>query len=174
MRLAFLLSLTLGCAACSTVHHNDHVVKSASADQKAALLDRVKSLAGTWDGTSADGPGGAVMFQVTSGGSAVREIMFPGAEHEMTNMYTMDGSDLLMTHYCAMGNQPLMRAAAADGNRIAFRSAGVSNLTAPDQMYMGEMTITFINANHIRQQWQSLKNGKPSDHRTTFDLKRRQ
>jgi hypothetical protein len=72
-----------------------------------------------------------------------------------------------------MGNQPHMRAAAGQSDRIAFRTAGVSNLTSPDQTYMGEMTIFFVDANHIRQEWQSLKNGAPAGHRASFTLTRR-
>ena len=136
----------------------------------------MKSLAGTWEGKDPDGNVSVTTYQVTSNGSAVREIMLPGTPHEMTNMYTMDGPDLLMTHYCAMGNQPHMRATTATGNAgntIAFKSAGVSNLTAPDQMYMGEMSITFIDAEHIQEHWQSLKNGKPAEHAMTFEKTRK-
>ncbi len=172
MRLILLLILTATCTACSTTNKY-HAVTPASTDQKAALLDRVKSLAGTWESKSPDGAASTHIFQVTSNGTTVREIMLPGTPHEMTNMYTMDGSQLLMTHYCAMGNQPHMKAAASTGNSIAFKSTGVSNLTAPDQMYMGEMTIEFVDANHIKQHWQSLQNGKPGDHDMTFELTRK-
>jgi len=176
MRLVFLFVSIVTCTACSTTHET-RVVRAATPEQNAALLDRVKSLAGTWEGTTPDGTSGHTTFQVTSAGTAVREIIFPGTPMEMTNMYTMDGPDLLMTHYCAAGNQPHMKAAAnapgSNNNTIAFKSVGVSNLTKPDEMYMGEMTITFIDADHIRQHWQSLKSGKPSDDNLTVELTRR-
>ncbi len=44
--------------------------------------------------------------------------MYPGMEHEMTNMYTLDGNTLVMTHYCAGGNQPRMRATGVENGRV--------------------------------------------------------
>ena len=43
----------------------------------------------------------SIEFRVTSAGSVVQETMFPGSDHEMVNMYSVDGDKLLMTHYCA-------------------------------------------------------------------------
>lgn len=178
MRYVLLLSIPLVLTGCSATQQQ-RIVQPATAQEKSALLERVKSLAGTWEGTAPDGSVGTTTYTVTSNGTAVREIMLVGTPHEMTNMYTMDGNELLMTHYCAMGNQPHMRAIPeiAYGNlpnRIVFKSAGVSNLTAPDEMYMGEMTIEFIDANHIKQHWQSLKNGKPAEHSMTIEKTRKQ
>ena len=70
-----------------------------------------------------------------------------------------------------------MRAKAAGtttSDRIEFKTAGVSNLTAADQIYMGQMTIVFVDANHIRQEWRSLKNGEPVEEQTSFELTRKQ
>ena len=71
---------------------------------------------------------GIVEFRVSSNGSAVRELMYPGTEHEMTNMYTLEGNTLVMTHYCAGGNQPHMRASKFENGRLAFEPDGVSDL----------------------------------------------
>ena len=38
---------------------------------------------------------------------------------------------------------------------------------------MGEMTIVFKDADHIREEWRSIKNGKLQEPAVTFDLKRR-
>ncbi len=58
------------------------------------------------------------VFKLLSGGSAVRETMFPGTDHEMTNMYHLDGHDLVLTHYCAEGNQSRMRAKPGGKNNV--------------------------------------------------------
>lgn len=176
MRRIVLLCITAFCTACSSTHPRpQRVVTAAKPAEQAALLDRIKSLAGTWETVGPDGKKMTVDFHVTSNGSAVREVMFPGSGSEMTNMYTMDGPDLLMTHYCAMGNQPHMKASASQGNTIAFKTAGVSNLTAPDQLYMGQMTVIFVDKDHIRQEWQSIQNGAfQKEMQTNIDLTRRQ
>lgn len=174
MRSVLPCVILLSCVGCSTLHESSgpSVVTAATDVQKQALLDRIKALEGAW--TNPDmGDATAAEFSVSSNGSVVREVMFPGVEHEMTNMYSMDGGELLMTHYCAMGNQPHMKASLFADNQIKFTTAGVSNLTSADAAYMGEMTITFIDADHIRQTWQSLVNGKPSEDQTVIDLARK-
>lgn len=174
MRSVLPCVLLLSCVGCSTLHESSgpSVVTAATDVQKQSLLDRIKSLQGTWSNPDM-GDGVAASFSVSSSGSVVREVMFPGGEHEMTNMYSMDGGDLLMTHYCAMGNQPHMKASQFAGNQIKFTTAGVSNLTNANAAYMGEMTVEFIDADHIRQTWQSLVNGKPSEATTVIDLTRK-
>jgi hypothetical protein len=174
VRRIALLCLTVFCTDCSSTQ-SQRVVTAAKPTDKAALLDRIKGLAGTWETEGPDGKKMTVVYQLTSSGSAVREIMFPGTGSEMTNMYTMDGPDLLMTHYCAMGNQPHMKASASQGNTIAFTTAGVSNLTAPDQLYMGQMNVVFVDKDHIRQEWQTIKNGAlQNEMQTNIDLTRKQ
>src|SRR5205085_9488497 len=122
MRSTTFLCLTLLCTACSSTQ-SQRVVTKAKPAEKAALLDRIKSLAGTWETTGPDGKTMTVVYQLTANGSAVREIMFPGSASEMTNMYTMDGPDLLMTHYCAMGNQPHMKASLTPSPSVAQSTA---------------------------------------------------
>src|SRR5689334_14643805 len=78
-----------------------------------AGLEKMKKLAGTWLAADKDGkPTDQVMsiIKVTAGGSAVHETLFPGQPHEMVSIYTVDGLDLIMTHYCVLGNQPRMKA----------------------------------------------------------------
>jgi hypothetical protein len=152
------------------VHRPPSAVTAATAAQSATLLDRVKSLAGTWESTDDKGATHvSSVFTVTSNGSAVREVMLPGTPHEMTNMYTMDGPTLVM------GNQPHMRSVAArtDDRHIALGFDGVSNLTGADQMYMGECTIEFVDADHIKTQWKSFEKGVPSEHSPVFTLTRK-
>src|SRR5262245_31283078 len=74
-----------------------------------AGLEKMKKLAGTWLMSDKDGKPTdqiASIIKVTAGGSAVLETIFPGQPHEMVSVYTVDGSDLIMTHYCVLGNQP--------------------------------------------------------------------
>jgi hypothetical protein len=130
----------------------------------------VAGLEGRWQMESPEGPA-FIEFALTAGGSAVRETMFPGTPHEMVNMYTLDGNALTMTHYCAAGNQPHMRADALDGDKLAFRTAGVSDLKSADEHYMGAMTLVLVDEDHIEQHWISL-NVPESDHMPAFALTR--
>lgn len=136
-------------------------VVDADEATRAKLFGAISQLEGRWTGTGPDGNPAYTEFAVSSAGSAVREIMMPGTPHEMTNMYTLDGNTLVMTHYCAAGNQPRMRARNIDGNRIEFRFDGVSDLKAPDEVYMGEMTLEIIDKDHVIEHWRSFRGGEP-------------
>jgi hypothetical protein len=124
------------------------------------LLDAVKSLEGTWECKGPDGSAGRTEFHVSSSGSAVREIMFGGTEHEMTNMYHLDGNTLVLTHYCAAGNQPRMCATRKDGNSLVFHFDSVCDLKSPTESYMGQVKIDLIDKDHMTQTWQSTTAGK--------------
>jgi len=130
--------------------------------QRTRLPESVTALEGRWRVLGETEPT-FIDFQVSSAGSAVREIMFPGSEHEMTNMYTLDGNSLVMTHYCGAGNQPHMRADAIEEGRLAFASFGVSDLATPETFYMAEMTLHFVDDDHVDEHWKGVTAGEPSE-----------
>jgi hypothetical protein len=139
-------------------------VASAAPDAaaKASRLDALKALAGTWEMKGDDDkPVPGVVYRVTSAGSAVMETLLPGTPKEMVTMYTMDGEDLVLTHYCAMGNQPHMKAAPDTGTHsIAFTYVSGGNLKSRDEMHMDSLTMTFVDATHLRHEWTMWKDGK--------------
>jgi len=135
------------------------------------LLSAVASLEGNWSGEMEGGEVFGANFHVASAGSAIREIMLPGTDHEMTNMYTLDGNSMRMTHYCAGGNQPQMRAISVEGGVLEFVADGVSDLSSADDVYMGAMTLVIIDENHIEQHWMAIK-GETFDHEMVFELTR--
>ena len=103
------LASLVGCHMSPPVHPN------TVAQHDTPMLGAISELAGDWQMTDENGvTHRASRFVVTSGGSAVREIMWPGQAMEMTNLYHMDGGALVCTHYCAAGNQPRMVASCAE------------------------------------------------------------
>ncbi|MSR64056.1 MAG: hypothetical protein EXS08_16665 [Planctomycetes bacterium] len=175
LRSSLLLSLAVlplvACASSSELR----VVEAATPAQTALLFDQVKALEGNWEMTDEQGQGQvASVFALSSNGSVVREIMFPGTPSEMTNVYHMDGPTLVMTHYCAEGNQPRMRACTAEQGTIAFRFDSVTNLTEPHAEYMGELTLVRVDADTLRAEWKSMQDGKVvPDHSPVFTLTRK-
>ena len=148
-------------------------VTAASAEQRASTFDRVKALQGTWEAADPSGVKFvASVFSVSSDGSVVREIMLPGTPHEMTNMYHMDGPSLVCTHYCAMGNQPHLRATAVEQTKIHFTLESVSNMTSSDGDYMGDLVMEWIDKDHLRCHWKGFHSGKATDE-SVFDLARK-
>ena len=129
-------------------------------------LERMKKLAGTWVAAGEDGkPTDQVVsvIKVTAAGSAVHETLFPGQPQEMVSVYYRDGDDLMMTHYCALGNQPRMKAdPKSPPNQICFKFAGGSNLDPAKDMHMHEGTLTFIDDDHIEFSGVCWEGGKPA------------
>jgi hypothetical protein len=104
------------------------------------------------------------VVKVTAAGSAVQETLFPGQPHEMVSIYHRDGADLVMTHYCALGNQPRMKAdPKSPANQIRFLFAGGTNLDPAKDKHMHEGTITFVDDDHIEWTGVCWDGGKPDN-----------
>ena len=174
-----LIVLTLGLFVITGCHSGTPTIHpNPNAAHEAAMLGPITQLAGDWEMTDEHGTAHlAARFAVTSAGSAVREIMFPGEPHEMTNLYHMDGGNLVLTHYCAAGNQPRMVASKAaetdDGVVFHFGLDDVSNLRASHDHYMGDMTLTILKSGNIRQDWRSYDREGNLTEPTVFSLSRR-
>ncbi|AMV26657.1 hypothetical protein VT84_19820 [Gemmata sp. SH-PL17] len=143
-----------------------------------AGLERLKKLAGTWVEADKDGkPTDKVVsvIKVTAGGSTVQETLFPGEAMEMVSVYHRDGADLVMTHYCALGNQPRMKAdPKSAANQIRWVFSGGTNLDPKKDMHMHEGTLTFVDDDHIEFSGVAWVNGKPAeDHCATMKLVRK-
>jgi hypothetical protein len=77
----------------------------------------IKTLPGTWEGKGPDGHPLQVTCKITSGGSAVMSEIFVPNE-DMISVIHLDGPKrLLLTHYCAAGNQPRMQASVSTGGK---------------------------------------------------------
>ncbi len=156
------LLLAISCLVYGEDKH-DHPLPAAP---KHAQFEKLKGLAGTWLMTDKDGKPTeevASVIKVTAGGSAVQETLFPGQPHEMILMYTVEGSDLVLTHYCVLGNQPRMKAdPKSPNNQIKFEFAGGPNLDPKKDHHMHGATLTFIDDKHVQVEGEGWENGKPS------------
>ena len=155
---------------------DDKTVKAPAAPH--AGLERMKKLAGTWLEADKDGkPTDNVVsvIRITAAGSAVHETLFPGQPHEMISVYHRDGEDLVMTHYCALGNQPRMKAdPKSPPNQLHFQFAGGTNLDPAKDMHMHGGTLTFVDDDHIEFSGVAWAGGKPAtDHCAEMKLVRK-
>ena len=140
------------------------------------IFQRLKALQGEWVGVDEAGKATSQVmsiFKLTSGGHAIREVMFPGTEHEMVNMYYRDGETVQMTHFCAGGNQPrMMLMASPQDATVRMQFIDVSNLQTANDEHMHEGMMTWVSPDHVKVEWRAFKNGKYSDS-TRFDMVRR-
>ena len=132
-------------AATSAAGHEGHDAEQANSGatvQPPHAFDRLKSLVGEWVAAE-DSPNfkrGELVSrcELTGGGSALIDTLFPGKPYEMTAVYHRDGADLALTHYCASGNQPHMRARAPapDASVLELAFDGGTNLDASRDSHM--------------------------------------
>jgi hypothetical protein len=149
----------------------DEPVPSATS----ARFEALKKLAGDWVAVGKDGkPTDKVIssIRVTAAGTVVQETHFPGSDHEMVTMYHRDGADLVLTHYCMLGNQPRMRAEAGKADQIVFKFTNGGNIEPARDHYMNQVTITILGADHYKAEWLSSKEGKTC-HKVDLDLIRK-
>ncbi|MFI5454467.1 MAG: hypothetical protein ACHRXM_03365 [Isosphaerales bacterium] len=158
----------------------------AGVDAKAAFK-RLKTLVGSWKseisdeyqaGKSKEHPDHAkgdssVTYKLTGAGSALVETQFPGAAHEMVSVYHLDGDDLRMTHYCALGNQPRVKLDRANStsDHLIFVFDGGTNLDPQKDMHIHALQITFHEDGKVTSAWDGYQGGKKA-HTTSFVLTR--
>ena len=139
-------------------------------DHKAAF-ERLKGLAGVWKGhqTTPDGPPMEVEYRLTGNGSAVTERLFAGSPHEMLSVYYLERGELVLTHYCSMGNQPQMKLVAGgkDGE-LRFDFAGGANLDAASSTHIHGGRIATPAPDRFDADWYVFSQGRLSDTKRVF------
>ncbi|WP_254506717.1 hypothetical protein [Anatilimnocola floriformis] len=144
--------------------HEGH--KHAAATTSNAQFEKLKKLVGTWVEADKDGkPTDKVVsvMKVTAGGSALQETIFPGEPMEMLSVYTVDGNDLVMTHYCVIGNQPRMKAdPKSPADQINFDFAGGGNLDVKKDKHMHGAKLKIVDADHIEIEGNGWEDGAPA------------
>ena len=143
----------------------------ADETKKSSPLDPIKALAGKWEEPAEGGmPANVVEFKVTAAGGSVVETMFPGMPHEMVNVYTVDGEDVIVTHYCASKNAPRMKLTKNENGRMLFEFIDGANIN-PEKTYMGKLELTVHGPDEIEENWTSITKGKEEGH-VNMKLKR--
>jgi hypothetical protein len=150
--------------------HDEHMTAPTMPKE----FDQLKTLIGTWEGTGKMGENTetiTVTYELTSGGTAIVEKLMPGTPHEMISVYHKNGKDLSMTHYCALGNAPVMNLKKADGKTMTFEMTKADGVTSMKEPHMHALTLTTA-GDTLTQEWVNFENGKKKGV-TTFTLKRK-
>ena len=141
-----------------------------------ANLQQMKSLAGLWQGTVKHSTGPdmplKVEYKVTSGGTAVTEMMSPGTSHEMLSVYHDNAGKLAMTHYCMLGNQPELVLESAERGKFSFVSSEQTKKSLAGTMYMGSVTLEQPDKDTLVQTWGGVNPDGSSSDATVISLKR--
>jgi hypothetical protein len=142
-------------------------------------FDKLKALAGTWDGhvttvpvePSIEGKAVHATLRVTSMGNAlVHEMNGMDRPDDPITMFYIDGDRLLLTHYCDAGNRPRMVGKITpDGTSLEFEFLDVSGSTQYGHMHHAVLTV--IDENHHTEDWTYMNPGDKPVH-AHMDLQR--
>ena len=129
----------------------------------AAAFARLKTLAGTWSAHSTQGWDGRSTIEVIAGGSAIlmKSEIDPHGQETMATLIHLDGSRLLLTHYCIAGNQPRLESTtiSPDGSRIELEFRDGTNLPSRDHGHMDRVILELLDADTYRSRWTWYQDG---------------
>jgi len=141
-----------------------------AASDAQASFEKLKSLQGSWTGKDSEGRPVNISNQVISGGSALLSEI---KGEEMVSLFHMDGDRLLVTHYCAVGNQPRMVATMSpDGKTFTFNFVDATNVLSTQPGHMQRLVVTMLDANHHTEEWDFVAKDGSMQHHELFDLQR--
>lgn len=145
-------------------------------DSASQAFELLKSHAGQWQGTAGaegqEGEPAEIVLKVTAAGSAVVETLFPGTEHEMVSVYHLEQGELVMTHYCAAGNQPKMKLVKAENGVLAFDYLSGAGIDTAKDMHMHSAKIDLSQEGKISSSWTGWADGQ-AQHEMKFNLSKK-
>jgi hypothetical protein len=141
-------------------------------DPKAAF-EKLKTLAGEWNGTAGEGLSVPVIYKVSANGNVVMETLFAGTPHEMITMYHLAGGDLVATHYCSAGNQPRFKLdlAKSTPSELIFAFDGGTNFDPAKDGHIHNGRIGFAEDGKLEAAWAFHAGGKQVENKE-FQLTR--
>jgi hypothetical protein len=127
-----------------------------SPESSRVLYERIKELAGDWEGKSTKGWTDTNHIEVIAGGSAVMFTSFDAHPNErMATMVHLDGDRLLLTHYCMAKNQPRLVATSFDPEtgEAVFEFLDGTGMASRDTGHMDKMKLQLKDKNGFRERW---------------------
>jgi hypothetical protein len=163
----------------SDAHPHKAVDTPAPKSDAQKAFDKLKTLAGSWEGRTnvvpavpdVDGKSSQVTFRVASRGhTLMHDLRLEGIPDNPITMLVVDADRLLLTHYCDADNRPRMLGnMSADGKTVEFDFLDISGNLKHGNMH--HAVFTFVDQNHHTEDWTFMMPGdKPM--RVHFDLKR--
>lgn len=154
--------------------------KAASGAPEAVVYDAASAMAflatlsGEWQagsgathehgGSAAPRPSGnSLTFRTKAAGSAVVQTTRAGQPGEMETIFHMDGDQLLLTHYCALQNAPVLKFEKSDKpGELKFVFQGGTNFDPNVDAHFHQGTFQIKDKDTVEQNFTVFANGKPT------------
>lgn len=141
-----------------------------------AVFARLKTLAGSYQVAIEGMPAPTeVSYESVSGGHALLERLNVGAPEEMVSIYFLEGTELVMVHYCGIGNRPHLRLDRTQStiDRLVFTyDSTTTGIEAHHDAHIHGAIFKFVDADTIDVEWDFWDAGT-SQHKKVFPLRRR-
>jgi hypothetical protein len=143
---AFAVACALPFALACGPHTNEPTTTAGASraladDANGAWSEMVRVLVGRWRATTPEKRTIEVAYRVVSNGSALVETFTSSSGKETMTVYHRDGRALMLTHYCAQGNQARLKATETTGSKIVFTFLDATNVQ-PDQGIMQKLAFS--------------------------------
>jgi hypothetical protein len=176
MVLAAGLALVLGLAGSTSAQSKKGQPKAAAGAPETIVYDAQSAMAfltttsGDWTsasgqhehgGTAPAGNRGLVSVKTKAAGSAVVHTYAQGTPGEMETIFHLDGDQLLLTHYCALQNAPVLKFVKSNTpGELKFEFLGGTNFDPKVDAHLHESTFQIKDNDTIEQSSTVFANGK--------------
>jgi len=176
MVLAASVALVLGFAVSISAQSKKAQPAAAAASPETIVYDAQSALAflkttsGDWmsgsgqyehGGVAPAGNRSVVSVKTKAAGSAVVHTYAQGTPGEMETVFHMDGDQLLLTHYCALQNAPVLKFVKSNvPGELKFEFLGGTNFDPKVDAHLHESTFVIKDKDTIEQRSTVFANGK--------------
>ena len=176
MVLAASLALVLGFAGATDAQSKKGQPQAVAGSPETIVYDAASAMAfltttsGDWMSGSAQhehggtAPGGnraTVSVKTKAAGSAVVHTYAQGTPGEMETIFHMDGDQLLLTHYCALQNAPVLKFVKTNKpGELKFEFLGGTNFDPKVDAHLHQSTFQIKDNDTIEQSSTVFANGK--------------
>jgi hypothetical protein len=160
-------ALVLGLAVSISAQSKKGQPKAATGSPETVVYDAASAMAfltttsGDWvsgsaqhehGGTAPAGNRGVVSVKTKAAGSAVVHTYAQGTPGEMETVFHMDGDQLLLTHYCALQNAPVLKFVKTNKpGELRFEFHGGTNFDPAIDAHLHESTFVIKDKDTIEQ-----------------------
>ncbi len=121
-----------------------------------AAFEKLKLLAGNWQGTLPDGKPITISYEQIRGGAILEIYHSPDPIWwNMSTAYHLANQHIVMTHYCGWGNHPRMRASPSATENIDQLEFSFMDIThnRQDKGYMQQLNVRFDGNSKLSHHW---------------------
>jgi hypothetical protein len=167
------LALVLAWAGSTAAQSKKGQPKAAAGAPESIIYDAQSAMAfltstsGEWDSGSAQHEHGAtpgrsaVSVRTKAAGSAVVHTYGAGTPNEMETIFHMNGDQLLLTHYCALQNAPVLKFVKSDKpGELKFVFEGGTNFDPKVDAHLHDSTFQIKDKDTVEQSSTVFANGK--------------